>query len=195
MHFDIANLVLNIGQSNPKDWVDVFSALLTPTVAIFAGIIAYQQWQTQEKQRKQDLFEMRYDNLFKVILENTNRYDMYKKEKFENLNFEEKQKLDDEFRLKLHKYKFLITKEDFEKLITLYNNICSSLIKEEQTMKEQNKIDIMNTLNKMKNFFDEMEEILDKYLRIEQEPIFYKLKRFFNMHKNFNKKSENNDAI
>ena len=195
MDFDIANLVLNIGQSNPKDWVDIFSALLTPTVAIFAGIIAYQQWQTQEKQRKQDLFEMRYDNLFKVILENTNRYDMYKKEKFENLNFEEKQKLDDEFRLKLHKYKFLITKEDFEKLITSYNNICSSLIKEEQTMKEQNKIDITNTLNKMKNLFDEMEEILDKYLRIEQEPIFYKLKRFFHMHKNFNKKSENNDAI
>lgn len=103
MHFDIANLVLNIGQSNPKDWVDVFSALLTPTVAIFAGIIAYQQWQTQEKQRKQDLFEMRYDNLFKVILENTNRYDMYKKEKFDEsklpyiVNFADYNSIDEKF--------------------------------------------------------------------------------------------------
>lgn len=111
MDFDIANLVLNIGQSNPKDWVDIFSALLTPIVAIFAGIIAYQQWQTQEKQRKQDLFEMRYDNLFKVVLENTNRYNMYKKEKLEEIDFKEKEKLDEEFRLKLHKYKFLITKK------------------------------------------------------------------------------------
>ena len=169
MDFDIANLAFNIGQSNPKDWVDIFSALLTPIVAIFAGIIAYQQWQTQEKQRKQELFEMRYDNLFKVVLENTNRYNMYKKEKFEKIDFKEKEKLDEEFRLKLHKYKFLITKKDFNRLIEIYAIICSLLKAEEKVTKKRDKKGIGAVLKDIDNYFNKMDEILEKYLRVETE--------------------------
>lgn len=169
MDFDIANLVLNIGQSTPKDWVDIFSALLTPIVAIFAGIIAYQQWQTQEKQRKQELFEMRYDNLFKVVLENTNRYNMYKKEEFENLDFKEKEKLDEEFRLKLHKYKFLITQKDFNKLIEQHTIICTLLKAEEKATNKQDKKGIEAALKDIDKYFNKMDEILEKYLRVEKD--------------------------
>jgi len=42
------------------NWTQVFSALLTPTIAIFGSIIAYQQWRTARKKLKFDLFEKRF---------------------------------------------------------------------------------------------------------------------------------------
>jgi len=43
------------------EWIQIFSALLTPTIAI-AGIgIAWLQWCTAERRRKQDLFEKRWE--------------------------------------------------------------------------------------------------------------------------------------
>jgi nicotinamide riboside transporter PnuC len=66
MPIDIANMVVNIGQNNPNGWVDIFSALLTPMITIFMAFIAWQQWQTNEKKRKQDLFEKRW-KLYKKI--------------------------------------------------------------------------------------------------------------------------------
>ena len=44
-----------------KDWVDMLSALLTPLVAGIAVYIAFQQWKTAERKRKQDLFDKRYE--------------------------------------------------------------------------------------------------------------------------------------
>ncbi len=43
-----------------KDWIDVFSALLTPTIAIVVAIIAFLQWRTAEINRRQQLFDKRY---------------------------------------------------------------------------------------------------------------------------------------
>lgn len=43
-----------------KDWIDILSALLTPTIAIVVAFIAYLQWRTAEEKRKQDLFDKRY---------------------------------------------------------------------------------------------------------------------------------------
>ena len=54
-------------------WVEISSASLTPAIAIFGGYIAYQQWKTSEKSRKQELFNMRYDNIFKPLLYVCNR--------------------------------------------------------------------------------------------------------------------------
>lgn len=42
-------------------WIQVTSALLTPTVAIAAGVIGWLQWRTNETKRKQDLFDRRFD--------------------------------------------------------------------------------------------------------------------------------------
>lgn len=49
-----------------KDWIDILTALLTPTIAIAIVIIAYLQWRTSEEQRKQQLFDKRY-RFFKVL--------------------------------------------------------------------------------------------------------------------------------
>ena len=43
-----------------KDWVDIISALLVPTLAIAGVIIAFLQWRTNELKRKQELFDRRY---------------------------------------------------------------------------------------------------------------------------------------
>jgi hypothetical protein len=42
-------------------WIQILSGLLTPTIAIAGGIIAWFQWRTNEKKRKQDLFDGRFD--------------------------------------------------------------------------------------------------------------------------------------
>ncbi len=44
-----------------KDWIDILSALLVPSIAIAGTIIAIMQWRTNELKRKQDLFDKRYD--------------------------------------------------------------------------------------------------------------------------------------
>jgi hypothetical protein len=41
-------------------WVTILSALLTPTIAIAGGVIAYLQWRTADKKRNQDLFDRRF---------------------------------------------------------------------------------------------------------------------------------------
>lgn len=49
-----------------RNWVDVLSALLTPTIAIFGIYIALQQWLTNRKRLKLELFERRYEVFEKI---------------------------------------------------------------------------------------------------------------------------------
>ena len=44
-----------------KDWIDLLSALLTPTVAAIGIYIAYQQRVTNQNRLKHELFEKRYE--------------------------------------------------------------------------------------------------------------------------------------
>ena len=44
-----------------KDWVDILTALLTPTIAVLGSIIAWLQWQTNRHRLKHELFEKRYE--------------------------------------------------------------------------------------------------------------------------------------
>ena len=46
------NLTFNIAQ-NSNTLIDILSAALTPIIAILGSYIAYQQWKTNEKSRKQ----------------------------------------------------------------------------------------------------------------------------------------------
>ncbi|MEW8626989.1 MAG: hypothetical protein AB2551_14645 [Candidatus Thiodiazotropha sp.] len=54
-------------QSN-KDWVDYLSALLVPIVTILGSIIAFQQWRTNSKRLRHELFDRRYEQ-FSVVRE------------------------------------------------------------------------------------------------------------------------------
>jgi len=45
--------------ANEKDWVDILTALLTPTVAILGVTIAYQQWRLNSKKFKHELYDRR----------------------------------------------------------------------------------------------------------------------------------------
>lgn len=188
MNLDIANLALNIGQANTKDWVDVFSALLTPTVAILAVYIALQQWQTQEKQRKQDLYEKRYDNLYYPIILCTEKISKIKEKNIsevEKNNILEKEI--QQFWLQYHKYKFLISNQDDEKLTNCYNYIIEILKKYNTNPNNKNKSqeDISFVLTLLCHLAT-MESTLAKYLRIENDCFIYKIKKYFQTKFNYN---------
>lgn len=164
MNFDIANLVLNIGQSNPKDWVDIFSALLTPIVAIFAGIIAYQQWQTQEKQRKQDLFEKRYDNLYKKTTDihykmmNLNLEDIKDKSEFLKLTIEHIENIE--------KYGFLLNEIDAKKLLKITKNWRTHI----KNFSDSVNLDLDRYRDNQEACLNDIKLLLNSYLRIEDNP-------------------------
>ena len=43
-----------------KDWVDILSALLTPTIAIVAVVIGFLQWHLHRAKLRYELFDKRY---------------------------------------------------------------------------------------------------------------------------------------
>ena len=43
-----------------SSWLQYLSAALTPTIAILAALIGYQQWRTNQKRLKHELFDRRY---------------------------------------------------------------------------------------------------------------------------------------
>lgn len=43
------------------NWINVLSALLTPTIAIAGSVIAWLQYRTNSQKRKNDLFDRRYN--------------------------------------------------------------------------------------------------------------------------------------
>lgn len=42
------------------NWTNYLSALLTPTIAVLASVIAYRQWRTAQNKLKLDLFDRRF---------------------------------------------------------------------------------------------------------------------------------------
>ena len=53
---------------NQKNWIDILSALLVPTIAIFGSLIAFMQWRINRARLKHELFDRRYQQ-FTVIKE------------------------------------------------------------------------------------------------------------------------------
>ncbi len=43
-----------------KDWIDISTALLTPTIAVFGAFIAYRQWRISQQKFRHDLYDRRF---------------------------------------------------------------------------------------------------------------------------------------
>jgi hypothetical protein len=54
------------GSAKGVPWIEVLSALLTPTIAVFAAIVAWQQWCTNRSRLKHELFDRRYKQFLVV---------------------------------------------------------------------------------------------------------------------------------
>lgn len=171
MFFDIGNAIVNIAKDNSKDWIDISSALLTPVVAIFGCLIAYRQWTTSEKQRKQDLFDKRYENLFNPILNCVQEINTINKSKFSNkTKLKRIETVTQKFGEQYFKYRFLISQQDDEKLSKEYQSIVDAI----KNVKHKDIEDVVLVLLVFKHF-NEIEKILSKYLRIEPNSCFYSI--------------------
>lgn len=86
-----------------------FGALAPLVGTALLAYIAYQQWQTNERKRRQELFEMRYEKLFIAIY------------KMNDENFTEKNRT--EALNAIAKYKYLIKEKDFSQLLLCVSSI------------------------------------------------------------------------
>ena len=167
MHIDISHLAIYVGQVSIKDWIDVLSALLTPIVAIIAVYIAYRQWKTAEAKRRQDLFEMRYDNLYKEIIGIHN--------KMMQLDYTSQHLRADLIELRLEflnhydKYKFLLSKKD-EKIIWDAAELWATTINTyDKNMNSGLDPDINEYKQEQEKCLNTIKDTLELYLRIEQD--------------------------
>lgn len=176
------NIIIN-NISNSYSWIEILSALLTPTIAIVGGHIAYQQWLTSEKSRKLDLFEKRYDKIFEPILEVCNK--TIKSIKDDQIcNIEELNELHNTKLSNIEKYSFLLKENDYVRLLVHYGAIREFVrdYKIHSIISQQDK-DYMNL--KLLRIYD----MRRKYLSIEDEKyhtlweltaiVFKKFYRFF----------------
>lgn len=165
---------------NTKDWVDYMSALLTPVIAILGCFIAYRQWRTSEKERKQYLFDKRYDNLYVPILkciENIAKINSFETDA--NLKREKIREEIQNFRSQYNKYRFLVSAKDDEILIEQYNCILDLIKEPADNDQETKSIDkIIIPFFQIYNATTNIESILSDYLRIEPNSFLRKFKRY-----------------
>lgn len=114
------NLTFNIAQ-NSNTLIDILSASLTPIIAILGSYIAYQQWKTNEKSRKQSLYDYRYEKIFKPVLDICNKtINSIKDGKIENI--EELNELHNTKLTNIEKYSFLLKENDYIQLMINYGD-------------------------------------------------------------------------
>ena len=147
-------------------WIEILSAALTPTIAIVGGQIAYQQWKTSEKSRKQELFNMRYDNIFKPLLYVCNRT-IGSIESNKITNLEELNKLHITKLSNTEKYSFLLKENDFAKLLVHYDAI-RGYVRDHDIHPIISKEDKEFMNLKLSRIYDMRKE----YLSIEDEPYY-----------------------
>ena len=156
------NLTFNIAQ-NSNILIDILSAALTPIIAILGSYIAYQQWKTNEKSRKQSLYEYRYEKIFKPVLDICNKtVDSIKDGKIENI--EELNELHNTKLQTLEKYAFLLKENDYIKLLSNYTSI-RDFVRDSDIKSEITPEDKSFMLVKLNRIYD----IRRKYLSIEDE--------------------------
>jgi len=142
-------------------------------LAVIMAYIAYQQWQTNERKRRQDLFEMRYEHLYKNTSDAIGKISKIfelNRDKIEE--FQNNYKADSE---KLNKYSFLIKRKDFKKLENYLKEAVINTVSEYKMKLEDNE-DVQNKNDDLQN---KINLLLEPYLRIESEVDLFGLVKNF----------------
>ena len=163
----MANIINNLLTCNPI-YVQVFCTLLiglcTVIVSLGTAIIAYMQWQTNEKKTRMDLFEDRYNHLYiplNAALDSMTR-NTYKK------NPDLFIKKSEEFLTELNKYSFFMKESDAQKLIDTYIKYYKEVIRVGELPQEEAVKSLEKYLNNLTCYKKTMYDLLTKYLRIEK---------------------------
>lgn len=149
---------LNEIAKNYEYLINAIGSLLPFLLALFMAYVAYQQWITNERKRKQELFELRYKNLVQPITEILNQ--------LHSNNFQLVEEGIRNFYKSFSKYRYLISENDakelcytFKKMLTEYdtNGVVKDISKYEQNLSYN---------------LQYVDEILHSYLHIENNNLF-----------------------
>lgn len=156
---------LNTFAKNYEYLIKAVGAFLPFLIAIFMAYIAYQQWQTNERKRKHDLYEMRYEHIFNRIFQTINIL-----ENDADKYNEEEQKEINEILKDLEKYKFLIKKEDIKILYINFNDIVdlNSEYRKSHDIEQAKKI--FDFVEKKKQCQENIRNLMNSYLLVEEDP-------------------------
>ena len=157
-----------------NSYIDISKSLLTPIIAILGVYIAYQQWITNERIRKQELYELRRNYLYSKCLEMIYNVPRIAKEiSKDKLN---EKNIIFKFAKCRAEYKFLITEEDDTKLENLFIEILKEINKIASAKTENIDFHIQQyETNNSDSLKKQLNSIFTKYLRIENKNIIQKL--------------------
>lgn len=164
--------------------IKAIGAFLPFLIALFMAYVAYQQWQTNEIKRKQDLFEKRYKFLYKKILDSIaefrNQMTTYPNIKYENMKL-----TSDDLCRHLNKYRFLVPACEFKKILLIYNDYNKEILDFHCRPSKEKAQYHSDHIDKLNNYETEFENVLSPYLQIEKVglsekyfPIFNKLIKY-----------------
>ncbi|MEI8377349.1 MAG: hypothetical protein WCF95_02315 [bacterium] len=135
-------------------------------ISILAVYIAYQQWQTNERERRHALFEKRY-NLVKGYNEVFDTH--WQSIKNNTLTTEMHHILVEQSVQKWHEAQFLIKNKDTKKLIECIQKSRDNIENYLEAIEKNPEASVQKYIDKHEYYTKEMHEILEQYLRIEPE--------------------------
>jgi len=145
--------------------IKAFGALAPFFGTVFLAYIAYQQWQTNERQRRKELFEMRYEHLYKFIIDTINNLFKISIKYHDDKNKESLliEQRDEIFNIFL-KYVYLIKKQDSEKLYGIFHSALKDIFKLKITDRDA----IFKKYTELNIYYhSKIDKLLEPYLRIE----------------------------
>lgn len=169
---------------NIETIIKFLNALIPISITILGTYIAYQQWLTNERKRKQDLFELRRKYIYSKTLNLIHNVPSIAKDIL-NAKLDSSSPIISYTRY-YAEYNFLISVDDSQKLEILYYDIMRAInhFSEQglENFADSVKAYEQNTKDELKQ---KLNDLLEKYLRIENDSISFKIKRILN---NFLKK-------
>ena len=152
---------------NIETIIKFLNALIPISITILGTYIAYQQWITNERKRKQDLFDLRREHIYSKSLELIHSVPSTAKAILKD-NLSEKSIL--VRYIKTYKeYSFLLKAKDCEKLENFYKNSIKAISDIASDGIENYDKNVKNYEDNIKDLLEkDLNNIVEKYLRIEK---------------------------